>query len=380
LVLALLTSGQASAQHPDPQSAAVPAKTKGSFKDPTDGWFDLSGYLERPGGFFPVVMPITEPAVGYGLALFPVFLRPRTEAGAQGYARPNISAAGGLFTSNGSWGVLAGDSSYWKNGRIETFFAGGYGSINLKYYDKAGSRKGAPSLGYNLGMTGGVARGRFRIADSHFHLGIRYLLLEVNASPKSEASSVAPPARMGRTDRLGAPSLSLTYDSRNNILTPTKGLFTESSYSYFDPIFGGTMNYQRFDQLGIAYVPFTPRLILGVYTNASFTFGDPVFYARPYVSLRGIPALRYQRQNVAESEVELRWQFWKRFSVIGFGGPAIAWNSSGPSNRALGVGAGGTGIRYLLARKFGLHYGVDVARGPEGWAVYFQFGSAWMRP
>jgi hypothetical protein len=46
----------------------------------------------------------------------------------------------------------------------------------------------------------------------------------------------------------------------------------------------------------------------------------------------------------------------------------------------MGVVAGGGGIRYLLARKFGLHYGVDVARGPEDWAIYFQFGSAWSRP
>ena len=229
-------------------------------------------------------------------------------------------------------------------------------------------------------MTGGVARGRFRIRKSNFHLGVRYLLFQVNSSQKSGESSVAAPARLGRTDRLGAPTLALSYDSRDNILTPTKGLFTESAYSYFDPIFGSTMNYQRFDQLSIAYVPLNPRLFLGVHTNTSFTFGDPVFYARPYVSLRGIPAMRYQRQNVAEAELELRWQFWKRFSVVGFGGPAIAWNSTVLSNRAIGVGAGGAGIRYLLARKFGLHYGVDVARGPEGTAVYFQFGSAWLRP
>ena len=189
-----------------------------------------------------------------------------------------------------------------------------------------------------------------------------------------------PPGGLGRKDRIGGPSLFLTYDSRDNILTPTKGLFTESTYSYFDPIFGGTMNYRRFDQIAIGYVPLVPRLSLGVYSNASFTWGIPVFYARPYVTLRGVPAMRYQRENLAESELELRWQFWKRCSVVGFGGPAIVWNSSGPSSRALGVGAGGAGIRYLLARKFGLHYGVDVARGPEDWAIYFQFGSAWLRP
>ena len=117
-----------------------------------------------------------------------------------------------------------------------------------------------------------------------------------------------------------------------------------------------------------------------MFSSASFTFGDPVFYARPYITLRGIPALRYQRQNLAESEVELRWQVWKRLSMVGFGGPGVAWNSNGLSHRTAAVGAGGLGFRYLLARKFGLHYGVDVARGPEGSAIYFQFGSAWMRP
>ena len=126
LALALLTNGQVSAFQSDPGAAVAAVKTKPSFKDPTDGWFDLSGYLERPRAFFPAIMPITEPAVGYGVAVFPIFLRPRTEAGAQGYAQPNISTAGGLFTSNGSWGALAADSSYWKNGRIETLFAGGY--------------------------------------------------------------------------------------------------------------------------------------------------------------------------------------------------------------------------------------------------------------
>jgi hypothetical protein len=38
------------------------------------------------------------------------------------------------------------------------------------------------------------------------------------------------------------------------------------------------------------------------------------------------------------------------------------------------------GFRYLLARKFGLHAGLDVARGPEEGAIYVQFGNAWMRP
>jgi hypothetical protein len=37
----------------------------------------------------------------------------------------------------------------------------------------------------------------------------------------------------------------------------------------------------------------------------------------------------------------------------------------------------GGGFRYLLARSFGLRTGLDLARGPEEWAIYVVFGNAW---
>ena len=41
--------------------------------------------------------------------------------------------------------------------------------------------------------------------------------------------------------------------------------------------------------------------------------------------------------------------------------------------------AGGGGFRYLLARDYGLHAGVDIARGPEQWAWNITIGSHWRR-
>jgi len=37
----------------------------------------------------------------------------------------------------------------------------------------------------------------------------------------------------------------------------------------------------------------------------------------------------------------------------------------------------GCGFRYLTAREFGLQMGIDVARGPEQWAIYVVFGNSW---
>ena len=93
-------------------SAPVAPRTgRARFFDPQDGQLDLSYFLENPRGFLPVPIVITEPAVGYGGGAAGLFLRPRKEAGEEGWARPDISAIGGIATQNGTWAGFAGDSS-----------------------------------------------------------------------------------------------------------------------------------------------------------------------------------------------------------------------------------------------------------------------------
>jgi hypothetical protein len=49
-------------------------------------------------------------------------------------------------------------------------------------------------------------------------------------------------------------------------------------------------------------------------------------------------------------------------------------------NRTQTVVTGGTGFRYELARKYGIHMGLDVAFGPDNTAIFIQVGSAWAKP
>ena len=41
---------------------------------------------------------------------------------------------------------------------------------------------------------------------------------------------------------------------------------------------------------------------------------------------------------------------------------------------------GGFGVRYEIARTYGIHMGIDLAFAPDNTAVYIQVGSAWARP
>jgi len=76
----------------------------------------------------------------------------------------------------------------------------------------------------------------------------------------------------------------------------------------------------------------------------------------------------------------MRWQFYKRFSLVGFVGGGVAWNDFERFDSTETIVTGGTGFRYELARNYGIHMGLDLAFGPDNTAVYIQVGSAWSRP
>ena len=97
----------------------------------------------------------------------------------------------------------------------------------------------------------------------------------------------------------------------------------------------------------------------------------------PFIKLRGIPALRYQDDVAVMGEVEARWQFLSRWSILGFVGSGRVAESFSDLDIATSRSTFGAGFRYLIARKFGLHTGMDIARGPEKTYLYIQIGSAW---
>src|SRR5262245_52427259 len=66
-------------------------------KSPDDGWIDISAFLDEKYGFLPIFVPITEPAVGFGGAAGLTFVQaPKAGAVQDAFARPNMTAVGGL--------------------------------------------------------------------------------------------------------------------------------------------------------------------------------------------------------------------------------------------------------------------------------------------
>ncbi len=364
----------------EPSQPATTAAAPSKFRSEEDGWFDVSGFLDKAYGFVPLVIPITEPAVGYGAAGGLVFIDRPLDGAQSGAGRPNITVVGGLATENGTWGAVVGDVRHWHDDRLQTVAGAVDASVNLDFYGVGeDDTLNDDPLRYNLAPLGGGVRARYRMGASDFWIGGSYALVATKIR-FDEPSQVPGTLDVPSESRVGGLTPSLAYDSRDNLFTPTRGTYFEGSVGLFDEALGGDSNFQRVGLSYIRYMPLHPRLTLGVRAGATFTYGDTPFYMLPYISLRGVPVLRYQGEDVAEVETEARWQFWKRFSLVGFVGGGGAWNDFENVANQVGVVTGGTGFRYELARKYGLHAGVDVAFGPDGTVFYIQLGSAWARP
>ena len=371
----LCLGGEAGAQATQPAPPEKPSK----FRSPDDGWFDVSAFLDEKWGFVPVAVPITEPAIGYGGALGLAFIGKPSGAHA-GFSRPSLTAVAGALTENGTWSVAGADLRQWMGDRLQTLVVALGGAINLDFHGigSTGLLEERP-LAYTLEPIGGLVQAKYRLGGTKAWVGLNYMGAKTDVSFEAPPETPGLPAT-GRTSRIGGLTPSLTWDSRDSLFTPGRGTYVEASAGFFGSALGGDDTFERAGVVAMQFLTLHPRWVLGARGDIDMSFGDMPFYLRPYVSLRGAPVLRYQGEHAAKLEAELRWQFWKRFSLVGFAGTGTAWNDLPGVENEQGVTTGGGGFRYELARKYKLHMGVDVAFGPDGPALYVQFGSAWFRP
>jgi Omp85 superfamily domain len=364
------------------EAAQLDTKREGSarFFDPQDGQFDLSYFLEDPRGFLPIPIVVTEPAVGYGGGAAGMFLRPRREAGDEGWARPDISAVGAFGTQNGTWGAFAGDASRWLDGRLRTLVGVGTGQFNLDFYGLGTSQSSIDQgVRYALQFTGVIAQANWQLAPkSPWAAGLRYVYADVDPRPRQDANlqSLADQVRV----KISAPTVLVEFDTRDNIFTPTRGIYAESSWLASREALGSSDNFERFQQVLIGWHPLPHEVTLGARGNYAWSSDGTPFFLRPFVQLRGVPAMRYQGDQAASVELEARWQFFGRWSVVAFGGAGTIRTDRKTFVATQNVGSGGFGFRYELASKFGLHAGIDLAHSPGTTALYFVVGNAWFRP
>jgi hypothetical protein len=350
--------------------------------DPQDGMLDASDYLASAKGFLPIPIIITEPAVGYGLGLAVAYFHVPKEIDHEEhphYGPPSISVGFGAKTENGTYLYGGAHSGVWKEDHIRYTGAVAKMNVNMTFYPEGplGVIVGDDGVDFNIDGVFLFQQAQFRLKESNWWLGGGYMYVNADNTFKLFDSLPVDLPNPTFDFTLGALSLYVQYDGRNSTFTPTDGLSAKLKYQNYDDSWGSDFDYDQFSAQLFKYTPVGDFSSLGLRLEAESVNGDVPFFGYPFVKLRGIPAMRYQGEDMVLGEAEYLWGFTPRWSMVLFGGVGHTTAIKKQAGESRTVAAGGLGFRYRLARKLPLQAGIDIARGPEDTALYITVGSAW---
>ena len=350
--------------------------------DPEDGMLDASDYLASARGFLPIPIIITEPAVGFGLGAAVAYFHAPKELDPEEHPHhgpPSISVGFGAKTDNGTYFYGGAHMGVWKDDHIRYMGVLAEMNINMTFFldGRTDSTSLERGIKFNIDGTFLLQEAKFRLKESNWWLGANYMYTTAtNTFKLGETLPPSLPDPQFDFDLAGL-GVFIEYDGRNTVFTPTKGLSAKFTYKNFDDNWGSDYDYDDYKSSLFHYTPFGDYSSLGLRLEAQTVSGDVPFFAYPFVSLRGIPAMRYQGESALVGEAEYLWGVTPRWSVVFFGGVGHTTSVSRFRETGQTVGAGGLGFRYRLARKQGLQTGIDIARGPEDTSIYLTVGSAW---
>ena len=357
-------------------------KAKISFRDSLDGAFDISEFLLNPKGFMPVPIIITEPALGYGGGIAALFLKPQKKK----YdvpVPPNISGVIGLATSNKTWMAALFHFHVWGPDKIRYLGVVAKPNINIKYYGNNSDFLSKNPIEFNLDAWSIIQRVNVRVAKTDLFLGGSYIFFQGKTKFNPFPDNPIFDKLLGNLN--GKTTISMirpmaNWDSRDNIFTPTSGINSGIEFSYNATWLGGDDNYHQINPYFLGYKKVTENITSAFRFDANFMFGDSPFYTKPYINLRGVPAMKYQSDNTMLVETEWKFKVNKRWSLDVFAGSGKAFQSFNEFEPATWVYNYGLGFRYKLSRLFGIDAGVDFAwSNDKDFAFSIIFGSAWNR-
>jgi hypothetical protein len=340
---------------------------------------------DKEGKFLILPMIITEPAIGEGLGAAVVYFHGKSQGaspaimsgrsaariGRRSTPPPTATGVMGFYTSNGTNAVgLAHtrtlmDDKY----RIVGIFADMTVKSNVYYLD----------IPFNFEIDGNLAFASLkrRTGNSNLFLGLSMMALDADVLFNLGLIDVPPVPLFDFGLKNVGVAVNVTYDRRDNATMPENGQLIDFNVWRYDDAIGSDFEYTSARLKLLSFHPIGEKFVLGLRFDASTVSGSPPFFAVPFVSLRGIPALRFQADTAGAVEIEGRYKFSDRWAGVAFAGAGFTDVGEDELETSENMNSYGAGIRFKALKDQNVWIGLDVARGPEETAVYFQVGQGW---
>jgi len=269
---------------------------------------------------------------------------------------------------------------YFNEDRWRTKFGIGFGNINFQTYFEfpsgvPGLPEGGEFVDYKTQMTFLYGEGVRLVAD-RFYLGARLVYSSVNTEFDTD---IIPDESLN----LFGMGLASEYDKRDNVFNPHMGFNAKlNTFSFFEEL-GSTETYHKIDIAYNKYFPLSDHSTLLARLFVDVAFGENVpFNGKNTVGrddLRGYSNGKYRASQVYDIQSEYRWNFYKKWGMVAFGGLAIATDDFQGKNYSGILPAVGAGLRFKAIPKRNINIGIDFAVGKGDWGIYFRIGEAFLR-
>lgn len=173
---------------------------------------------------------------------------------------------------------------------------------------------------------------------------------------------------------------SFTYDSRDNVFYPSKGVYVNLNSTFHSAFTGSSFNYGKVAFDISTYIKDKFNNIIGLNYIGAFNTGNPPFNDLSELGGshkgRGLFLGKYRDKILNLVQIEYRYPIYWRFSGATFA------SYSGVSNKLSNYSLAnnhfnyGTGIRYQLDKKEKINLRLDIATGNQNVYVYITLAEA----
>lgn len=163
-------------------------------------------------------------------------------------------------------------------------------------------------------------------------------------------------------------------DTRDNVVSASKGFFLQTSAYVFDKNLGGDFNYNNYNFTFNKYFAINQKMVIATNTVMNLNTGEVPFInlarAGGHSILRGYAQYRFRDYNFIASQVEYRYMFLKKLGVAAFAGLGDVFNKSDDLDADLLKYSLGGGVRIALDAKEKINLRVDYGVGRDNTGVY----------
>ncbi len=282
----------------------------------------------------------------------------------------------GMYTTNKTYFAGAFQNYFLREDTWRLKVAAGYGNINFQYWQESPDMYGT-FVDYSTRHSFIMLQAQRRIYNKLFG-GINMVFSEAKTEYDEKAN-------IPEDERVDYQSMNnfgylFTLDKRNHQMNPYSGFNIVFKNDFYRNWFGSSVNFEKFK---IVYNHFytinNTRNILVTRVSAKLSTGDVPFQGQNVVGrddIRGYSEGKYRDNQVYAIQAEYRWNFYKKFGMVGFFGMASAVNNAGEIFKNDILPGGGVGLRYMMIPNERINIGLDVAAGKDDWGLYFRIGEA----